>query len=297
MQVSPRAAAIPGPTAFLESGERIEAGELLKAAVMISAGDAIVTLGENAFGSESVFLNNIHVTLRELGVDRTLPDCLGTDTLFSPLDLCALGAAAVKSEHFCRWAGQYREHIVHAGGRETELVNANRMIRSYSGCFGLMTGSQKEEGYAGVFAVKRQEVTYVAAVIGAKSSEDRFAAAGALFDLAFASFSPMRLAGPGEVVAQDWPVLSGDRDRVDLVSHEDAALLLSKQAGQVERQMAVPEALSAPLSPEVSVGEAIFTLGGEEVLRLSLYPAAEVSLKTWPELLRRIGQNYLRHTG
>ena len=297
MQVSPRAAAIPGPTAFLESGERIEAGELLKAAVMISAGDAIVTLGENAFGSESVFLNNIQVTLRELGVDRTLPDCLGTDTLFSPLDLCALGAAAVKSEHFCRWAGQYREHIVHAGGRETELVNANRMIRSYSGCFGLMTGSQKEEGYAGVFAVKRQEVTYVAAVIGAKSSEDRFSAAGALFDLAFASFSPMRLAGPGEVVAENWPVLSGDRDRVDLVSHEDAALLLSKQAGQVERQMAVPEALSAPLSPEVSVGEAVFTLGGEEVLRLSLYPAAEVSLKTWPELLRRIGQNYLRHTG
>ena len=138
---------------------------------------------------------------------------------------------------------------------------------------------------------------HVAAVIGAKSSEDRFAAAGALFDLAFASFSPMRLAGPGEVVAENWPVLSGDRDRVDLVSHEDAALLLSKQAGQVERQMAVPEALSAPLSPEVSVGEAIYTLAGEEVLRLSLYPAAEVSLKTWPELLRRIGQNYLRHTG
>ena len=297
MQVSPRAASIPGPTAFLEAGERIEAGELLKAAVMISAGDAIVTLGENAFGSESVFLNNIQVTLKELGVDRILSDCLGTGTALSARDLCVLGTAAAKSEHFCRWSGQYMEHIIHAGGRETELVNANRMIRSYSGCFGLMTGSQKEEGYAGVFAVKRQEVTYVAAVIGAKSSEDRFAAAGALFDLAFASFSPMRLAGPGEVVAENWPVLSGDRDRVDLVSHEDAALLLPKQAGQVERQMAVPEALSAPLSPEVSVGEAVFTLGGEEVLRLSLYPAAEVSLKTWPELLRRIGQNYLRHTG
>ena len=102
MQVSPRAAAVPGPTAFLESGERIEAGELLKAAVMISAGDAIVTLGENAFGSESVFLNNIMVTLKELGVDRVLPDCLGTGVAFSAQDLCILGAAAVRSEHFCR---------------------------------------------------------------------------------------------------------------------------------------------------------------------------------------------------
>ena len=158
MQVSPHAASIPGPTAFLESGERIDAGSLLMAAVMISAGDAIVTLGENAFGSESVFLNNIQVTLKELGVERPLTDCLGTGVAFSARDLCALGTAAVKSEHFCRWSAQYMEHIVHAGGRETELVNANRMIRSYSGCFGLMTGSQKEEGYTGVFAVKRSSL-------------------------------------------------------------------------------------------------------------------------------------------
>ena len=294
MQVSPRAASIPGPTAFLEAGERIEAGELLKAAVMISAGDAIVTLGENAFGSESVFLNNIMVTLKELGVDRVLPDCLGTGVAFSAQDLCILGAAAVKSEHFCRWAGQYMEHIVHAGGRETELVNANRMIRSYSGCFGLMTGSQKEEGYSGVFAVKRQEVVYVTAVIGARTSEERFAAAGALFDYAFAAFQPVHIAGAGEMVAPDWPVLYGDRAAVDLVAHEDASLLLSKQAGKVERRLDVADPLTAPLSTEVSVGQAVFTLGGEEVFSVALYPAADVVSHSLPDLLRRIGRAYLR---
>ena len=293
MQVSPHAASIPGPTAFLESGERIEAGELLKAAVMISAGDAIVTL-ENAFGSESVFLNNIQVTLKELGVGRTMTDCLGTGTAFSAEDLCALGMAAARSEHFCRWAGQYMEHIVHAGGRETELVNANRMIRSYSGCFGLMTGSQKEEGYSGVFAVKRQDVTYVAAVIGAKSSEARFAAAAALFDYAFAAFQPVRLAGAGEVAAPDWPVLYGDRDKVDLVAHEDASLLLSKQAGKVERRLDVAEPLTAPLSTEVSVGNAVFLLGGEEVFSVELYPAEDVISHSLLDLLRRIGADYLR---
>lgn len=297
MQVSPHAASIPGPTAFLESGERIDAGSLLMAAVMISAGDAIVTLGENAFGSESVFLNNIQVTLKELGVERTLTDCLGSGTAFSARDLCALGTAAVKSEHFCRWSGQYREHIVHAGGRETELVNANRMIRSYSGCFGLMTGSQKEEGYTGVFAVKRQEVVYVAAIIGAKSSEERFAAAGALFDYAFATFQPVRLTGAQEVVAPDWPVLYGDRDAVDLVAHEDASLLLAKQAGKVERRLDVPDPLNAPLFTEDPVGNAVFTLGGEEVYTVALYPAADVVSHSLLDLLRRIGADYLRRAG
>jgi D-alanyl-D-alanine carboxypeptidase (penicillin-binding protein 5/6) len=294
MQVSPRSASIPGPTAFLEAGERIEAGELLKAAVMISAGDAIVTLGENAFGSESVFLNNIQVTLKELGVDRALTDCLGTGTLFSARDLCALGAAAVKSEHFCRWSGQYMEHIIHAGGRETELVNANRMIRSYSGCFGLMTGSQKEEGYTGVFAVKRQEVVYVAAVIGAKSSEVRFAAAGALFDYAFATYQPMRLTGAGEVVAPDWPVFCGDRSSVDLVAHEDASLLLMKQAGKVDRRLDVPDSLTAPLSKEEGVGSVVFTLDGEEVFTVPLYPAEDVISYSLLDMLRRISADYLR---
>ena len=294
MQVSPHAASISGPTAFLESGERIEAGDLLKAAVMISAGDAIVTLGENAFGSESVFLNNIQVTLKELGVDRTLTDCLGTGTAFSARDLCALGAAAVKSDHFCRWSDQYMEHIVHAGGRETELVNANRMIRSYSGCFGLMTGSQKEEGYSGVFAVRRQEAVYVAVVIGAKSSEVRFAAAGALFDYAFATFQPVHLAGVGEVAAPDWPVANGDRATVDLVAHEDASLLLSRQAGKVERRLDVPESLTAPLFAEESVGHAVFSLGGEEVFDLALYPATDVISHSLLDLLRRIGGQYLR---
>ena len=297
MQVSPHAASIPGPTAFLESGERIDAGSLLKAAVMISAGDAIVTMGENAFGSESVFLNNIQVTLKELGVERTLTDCLGTGVAFSARDLCALGTAAVKSEHFCRWSGQYMEHIVHAGGRETELVNANRMIRSYSGCFGLMTGSQKEEGYTGVFAVKRQEVVYVAAVIGAKSSEARFAAAASLFDYAFAAFQPVRLTGVEEVVAPDWPVLYGDRDAVDLVAREDASLLLSKQAGKVERRLDVPEALTAPLFTEDPVGNAVFTLGGEEVYTVALYPATDVVSHSLTDLLRRIAADYLRRAG
>ena len=297
MQVSPHAASISGPTAFLEAGERIEAGELLKAAVMISAGDAIVTLGENAFGSESVFLNNIQVTLKELGVERTLTDCLGSGTAFSARDLCVLGTAAVKSEHFCRWSAQYMEHIVHAGGRETELVNANRMIRSYSGCFGLMTGSQKEEGYTGVFAVKRQEVVYVAAIIGAKSSEERFAAAGALFDYAFATFQPVRLTGAQEVVAPDWPVLYGDRDAVDLVAHEDASLLLAKQAGKVERRLDVPDPLTAPLFTEDPVGNAVFTLGGEEVYTVALYPAADVVSHSIMDLLRRIGADYLRRAG
>ena len=137
----------------------------------------------------------------------------------------------------------------------------------------------------------------MAAIIGAKSSEERFAAAGALFDYAFATFQPVRLTGAQEVVAPDWPVLYGDRDAVDLVAHEDASLLLAKQAGKVERRLDVPDPLTAPLFTEDPVGNAVFTLGGEEVYTVALYPAADVVSHSIMDLLRRIGADYLRRAG
>ena len=144
----------------------------------------------------------------------------------------------------------------------------------------------------------RQPVcVYVAAIIGAKSSEARFAAAGSLFDYAFATFQPVRLTGAGEVVAPDWPVLYGDVPAVDLVAHEDASLLLSKQAGKVDRRLDVPDPLTAPLSAAEPVGSAVFSLGGEEVCSVALYPAADVISHSLLDLLRRIGADYLRLGG
>ncbi len=54
---------------------------------------------------------------------------------------------------------------------------------------------------------------------------------------------------------------------VELVAHEDASLLLSKQAGKVERRLDVEAPLHAPLVASEPVGSAVFTLGEEEVFR------------------------------
>ena len=103
IQVSANAASIDGPTAFLKRGESIGAGALMRAAVMISAGDAIVALSEHAFGSEDVFLDNIYVTLRSVGIEKQLPNSLGTYMTFSCRELVALGEAAVESLTFLKY--------------------------------------------------------------------------------------------------------------------------------------------------------------------------------------------------
>ena len=96
------------------------------------------------------------------------------------------------------------------------------------------------------------------------------------------------------MVAPDWPVFCGDRSSVDLVAHEDASLLLMKQAGKVDRRLDVPDSLTAPLSKEEGVGSVVFTLDGEEVFTVPLYPAEDVISHSLLDLLRRISADYLR---
>ena len=45
------------------------------------------------------------------------------------------------------------------------------------------------------------------------------------------------------------------------------------------------------------MGNAVFTLGGDEVYTVALYPATDVISHSLLDLLRRIGADYLRRAG
>ena len=294
MRVSGRAAAIGGPTAFLDSGEELAAAELMKAAVMISAGDAIMALGEGAYGSESVFVENINATLRLAGVDSTVTDALGTGLTLSAAELARLGAAAAKSPAFTRYSGLYLDRLVHADGRETELVNANRLVRSYAGCIGLLTGSSASDGYCGIFAAAKSGTECIAVVIGARDTAARFSAAAGLLDYGFATYRTETLAAAGETILPGVPVEDGTLHQVDLVVHEPVVLLLMRTAERPSAVKDVPERLIAPLSADDPVGEVRFVDGNGEVLaRSKLYPAESVPAFRLMDILHAIARDFL----
>jgi len=277
VRVSERAASIGGPTAFLEAGEELPASELMKAGVMISAGDAIVALGESVYGSESVFLDNIRVTLRQLDIDLTVSDVLGTGQLYSAEMLGKLGSFAAKSPTFTRYAGRYLEHLTHADGRDTELVNANRLVHSYAGCTGLLTGSSPNDGYSGVFAATKSDTTFVAVVIGAENTTKRFEAATELLNYGFANYRLETMAQAGTVIVQAVPVEGGDVRSVDLVTHDSVTLLLPRSDEQPTIQTEIPSLLVAPLSEDQSIGSVRYLdPQGNTIARVKLYPSQSV---------------------
>lgn len=292
--VTAKAASIGGPSAYLEKGESVPASELIKSAVMISAGDAICALYEHAFGSEDVFLNNIHLVMKNAGVEKQLPDCFGTYMTFSCKDFLLLAEAALESPTFMKYCSQKYAILEHTNGRKTELASANKLLTSLNGCIGLFTGSSKSDGYCGVFAVKRGDTTYLCSIIGAQTSKERFDTASGLIEEAFANYKFVRLCSPDAAVLENYPVEGGDTDAIDLYVREDCSILLHKTSGSVQKRVDLPETLSAPLEPEFSVGLVSFYDGdGSLLCEYALYPKDTVRSTGFRETLSRIAYMFL----
>ncbi len=256
--VSEEAAKVKGPTAFVEPYETIEAGELLKAAVMIGAGDAVYALAEAATGSSAAFVEQMNERLRELGVDAVYTGITGEGVELSVTDLIAVGKEIIKCSSFRSYATVYMDGITHENGSSTELVNSNRLIRTSVGCGGIGTGSSDTAGYCGVFWVLRGETGYLCAVTGAANSNARFSAAQAMLEYAFGAYKTVTLSKSGEVLAENIPVKGGTDIFVNLVARADSVLLL-KQNEKYEEKRNVPETLYAPLEGDRVVGTLEYT--------------------------------------
>lgn len=294
VSVSRNAAKIGGPTAFLQAGETIAAEELIRAAVMISAGDAIWALMEHAFGSEDVFCSNIALTLRSLGMERDVSDCLGTNELYTCRELLKLGEAAAESETFLKYCAVRYAILNHADGRETELASANKLLTSLSGCIGLFTGSSRQDGYCGVFACKRGGTVFLCTVLGAADSSARFRTATKLLEEAFANYKTFPLCSTDMPFMQDYPVENGDMDTVDLYPHEDVSLLLNRNDGEPKHTVDLPETLTAPLDPDFAVGSVTFYGGDGAVLcEIALYPEQTVCATGFTDIFKRILIRYV----
>ena len=287
--VGANAASQGGPSAYLKKGETITAKELLRAAIMISAGDAIYALAEHAFGSEDVFLDNIELTMRAAGVNKELPGCLGTYMTFSCKEMIALGETAAESPTFLKYCAQKYAVLEHADGRKTELATANKLLTTLPGCIGLFTGSSKNDGYCGVFACRRGETTYICSVIGAQNSKSRFETATKLFEEAFANYKYYTICDPDEPVVEAYPVEGGDVDSIDLYAKESCGLLMKKSSGDPQKRFDLPDILTAPLDPEHAVGSiAFYDADGTLLLEAALYPKDPVRASGFSEILKRL---------
>ena len=272
--VSREAARAPGSTAFLEAYENAEVSMLLKAAVVICAGDAIYALSEAAYGSMEACAMAAAEKLNGMGIQAESGEIASGSVRLSADDLVRIGGKLSESECFSLYSGIFYDAIQHEDGRTTELASSNRLIKSCVGTNGVATGSSAGAGYCGVFSAKRGGGVFICAVIGAENSSERAAKAKAMLEYAFAAYDIRTLAKQGERIAAV-EVKNGTASVAELTAREGAVCLLPKNA-ELQSDKDIPDMLEAPVSKDDVLGSVTYSLDGAQIARVELVSPVDI---------------------
>lgn len=254
--VSPGAAGVRGATAFLAPNEKIKAGLLLKAAVMLTAGDAVCALLEAIYPSEAAALEGVNAELTRVGASPMEGSPLGEGHAFTLRELSAVCLELAGSESCLRYSSVYLDSLPHENASATELTNPNRLVRHYSGCFGIATGSVGASDYAAAAIATRGSTTYLALVCGMDDSASRFEVTRALLDHGFSAYRAGVLYKKGETAASI-PVRGGTAGEVSLSPERDAAVLVPTGDPKTVSEFDLPGSVEAPVSAGDVLGRLI----------------------------------------
>ena len=187
---SEHACSMGGSQIWLEPGETMTVNDLLKAAVIASANDACVALGETVAGSEEGFVALMNERANELGMTNThFVNCTGLDAeghLTTAYDVAVMSSALIKHDLIKDYSTVWMDSLRDG---KSELVNTNKLVRFYEGTTGLKTGTTSTAKYCLSATAERNGLELVAVVMAGETSNDRFSGAKKLLDYGFANYN------------------------------------------------------------------------------------------------------------
>ncbi len=289
--VSDHAASMGGTQAFLDVNSTHKVEDLLKAAIVCSANDATVALAEKAAGSEEAFVEMMNKKAGALGISTTFVNAtgLGDEQKISARDAATICQQLVKHDLFYKWSGIWMENYVHPDGRETEMVNQNRLVRYYEGCDGIATGSSGAAGYCIAATVKRSGGRFIYVALGAPNSSTRFDNAKAAFDYAFAGFTAKTIVTEGQKLGSDLAIAGGTMPFIDVYAGQGFSTLIEKgKEATLEKELVLLENIAAPIEKGQVLGYLRILLDGTEIGRVDVVAGDVVAERNFSNAFKRI---------
>lgn len=202
--VSEYAASVGGSSAFLDAGSSYKLSDLIMTVIVCSANDSTVALAEAVAGSEDNFVKVLNREVKEMGLKNTnfinstgLP---ALDHYSTARDIAKIYLRICDNSIYKKYSKIWLTELCHPSGRKTEIVNTNRLIRSYDGCDSGKTGFTNDAGFCLVSSATRGNMRLVGVVIGARESKVRFNDMASLFDYGFFNYENRQVISSGNPI-------------------------------------------------------------------------------------------------
>ena len=272
---------------------------MLKAICVVSANDCSVAMAEYIAGSEETFVQKMNEKALELGMnDTTFKNCHGIDEdghVTSSYDISLMSMELLNkypeiTNYTTIWTDTLRDG-------ESELVNTNKLIRTYEGATGLKTGSTSLALYNLSASATRDNLSLIAVVMRAPSSEERINNAKTLLDYGFSNYEFLNTSTENEVI-QNVAVSKGIDNNVNLVYENTTGTIVQKgNSENIKTEITINENITAPITKGDVLGNVNFYINDEivgttnlvaetDVKKMNLLNMFEYITNIWGNLLR-----------
>lgn len=191
LKASSYANTMQGAKIWLMPGEEISVDELLKAVIIGNANDAAVVLAEHISETEEQFAELMNKRAAELGMKNTFfTNCNGyyddNKQVSTAHDISVLCMELVKYDFLYKYFTCWRDFVRDG---QTELVNANELVKNYDGIIGFKASYTDASGYCVASASERNGITYISVILGCNDKYSCFSEAKRLMNTGFSEYS------------------------------------------------------------------------------------------------------------
>ena len=275
---SAKAEGMGGSQIWLTTSENLTVDEMLKAICIVSANDCVTAIAEYLGGTEENFVNMMNEKATELGMNDTcFKNCHGIDEDDHVMSAYDIGLLS------CRLLNDYPEitkyttiYIDSLRDGKSSLVNTNKLIRNYSGCTGLKTGSTSLALYNLSASASKNGMDLIAVVMKAPTTQIRFKNASTLLDYGFKNFEYKQLIKKNDII-KNISVEKGISSPIDLIAEENCSVIINKGIDiSIEQSVSISNPIQAPINKGDIVGKLSYNLNGETISECHLIAGKNV---------------------
>ena len=279
---SENASSMGGSQIWLSSNETLTVDEMLKAISIVSANDCTVALAEYLCGTEEIFVQKMNEKAKSLGMNDTcFKNCHGIDEdghFSSAYDISIMSKELLNkypeiTNYTTVWMDSLRDGT-------SELVNTNKLIRTYDGATGLKTGSTSLALYNLSASATRNNLSLIAVVLKAPTPQIRFSESKLLLDYGFSNFESKKICSKNDIF-KNVTISKGTKEHLNLLYEKDLSITLKKNSSiNISEELFLSENLEAPINSNEIVGKINYYLENELIDSVNLIAEQSIDKKT-----------------
>ena len=264
--VSKKAWKYGGSKMFVNIGDNISVGDLLKGIIVQSGNDACIVLAEGLSGSASNMVDEMNDKAKELGLDNThFTNTTGwphIDHYMSARDIAHLAKNIIDRFPEYYYIFSMREFTYN----NIKQLNRNLLLNNeiYDG---LKTGRTTQAGFGLVASAIKNDRRIISVVNGLDSDRQRINETKKLVNWSYREFQNIHLYDNEDIIVKA-KVWLGNKSFVPLITNEDLIITIKKSNLDKFKVKAVYNSpIESPIKKGAEIGELIIFNGEENIIK------------------------------